>query len=242
MTEQTFLTFGKDRRIAEAGGSWSVPSSGGLAISKHSVKSIGYPILAASVSEELQTLIILIDVVDAGGAQTLTLRKSLPTTNMLISMINDAIAEAYSLYGLLLPQIIKRSDGWYLTNPTPDLVTLTLSNSNQQQLILGDSQPLSLDVVVQAGQEHGPFFPDSRLGAVSQSLVLHPGQSYTVELPLTGDYREGVLFRPMSENVELSAPVTTAEISVSFPSINSRLTMTATMPSQIAISSVPAIR
>jgi hypothetical protein len=242
MTEQTAISFARGGRTGTVEGSWTAPNtSTHTGISLHSVKSIGYPIMAASVSDELETTTYTIEVPDVSiPPKTLVLLKSLPTTDELVSLLNAAILKAYSP-ATSLPQYVKHADGWYWENPTAQNVLLTFGNTHQQQLVLGRTlTSTSYTLTIPATGSAGVYFPDPRLGAVSQSLALHPGQSYRIELPLTGSYRTGILFRPVNEDVQLSQPVTTAEVYVSYPSIGSQGTTVASMRSQIRIVSVRA--
>jgi hypothetical protein len=237
MTEQTIVRLGNNLKIPPVGGTWATP--GTASATRHSVNSIGYTILAASVSEELQTNSYTIDVPDAGGVQILTLQKSLPSKSDLASLINNAIQEAYPAFVGSLPQYVERAAGWFWVNPTSTDVDVTFSNNNQQILMLGEILTNGQHVLtIGSNSVEGPFQPDSRLGAVSQSLTFHPGQSYRIELPLIGGYGDGVLYRPTNEIVSLSAPATTAEISVSYPSIQSQIAVSYDLPSEIRINSV----
>lgn len=240
MTERTTLFYRTGDRTGSVDGSWTSPAVGGKP-SRHRILSIGYPIMAASVSEALQTNRYTIDVPDAGGVEQLELFKSLPNTDTLVSIFNAAIREAYSGFADALPQYVRSSKGWFWTNPTASDVTLTFPNTNSQQLILGKVLEMGThDLVIPAGEREGPFFPDSRLGAVAQTLQLHPGQSHEFELPLFGAYRDGALFRPENEIVQLNTSVITGEILVSYPSISSRHTIQASNDTQIVIISLPA--
>ena len=211
-------------------GEWATPVSGGT---RHSISSIGYPIMAASVSDILDTRSF--DLLLGAVAETVLLETALPTLETLVASVNQAVSEAYPAEADP-PQMVRQSDGWHWINPTASAFTVTYRNINQQQLYLGNVfSPSSWDIVVAAGGSNGPHFPDPRLGAVSQSLVLHPGQDERIELPLQGKYRDGVLFRPDREVIGLSFPALTAALSVFFPSIGDTVPVTVDRPSIVDI-------
>lgn len=233
--EQTFIIYEAGSSIGVPSGSWTIPAHGNQSTARY-VRSIGYPILAASVCADLETNVFQIDVPDATGLETVTLRKALPDTPSLLSLVNSGIKEAFASFTGSLPQLVQRASGWVWTNPTSTAVDITFPSSNMQQLLLGSQfTPSIYTLNIPAGSESQAFFPDSRLGAVSQSLSFSPGQSYRIELPLSGEYREGILYRPQNERVFLNSSINSARVTVSYPSIGSNLDVSVSVRSEIVI-------
>jgi len=217
-------------------GAWTTAAA---VVSKQTIISIQYPIMAASVSDDLSTRTFDILVPDADAiSHEITLEKMLPSLTGLVAAVNSAISESYPLYGGALPVFVIRAQGWYWENPTTTDITITYRNTNQQQLYLGSILTGgSYPVLIPSGGVDGPYRPDPRLGAVSQDLSLLPGNGRKIKLPLSGTYRNSILFRPSGEILSLSSPSLTAQLSVLYPSINLTQDITVSVPSRINISS-----
>jgi len=232
MSFETIVTIGVVPRVS---GGWA---SAAVAGTRQRIVSITYPIMAASVSADLDTNVFTIDIPAAGGAQIITLEKMLPNLQELVSVVNNGVNEAYSLYSGPLPAFIKRADGWYWDNPTPATVTVTYGNESQQQLYLGEATTSGQrNITIPTESRIGPFRPDPRLGAVTQDLTIIPGQSRKLKLPLAGGYRDGVMLRPIDEYVNIGNPGSTARLEVNYSSIGSRIEVTTLIPSEIEIAS-----
>lgn len=224
MTSEILIKFGKDQTIGNVSGVWTSSYQSKNRFEKWNVRSVGYSIAAASVSKELGTDELTVFVKAAGPQKALKFAKSLPTRSELVSTVNQAISGAYYSFQGGLPRLVGKPTGWVWENPTSDDFVITFSNENQQQLWLGEHTDAALHTItVPANSQSGYFIPDPRLGAVSQSLVLHPGANYRLELPLSGGYGSGILFMPNNAIIELAEPVNTAEIRVFFPSISAQM-------------------
>ena len=222
MSEEVYVRFTPGSSDGIVSGPWS--STAAVNRGRWRVISVGYTVLAASVGPELRTNSIAVHVLDAGPGVVIDLTKALPTTSQLVSTVNEAISEKYAGYSGELPQYVKRSDGYYWFNPTPQDFTVTFQNSNQQQLWLGTVlSPTEHTITVDAGTRVGPYSPDSKLGAVAQTLTLNPSGGYRLDLPLVDSYRKGAMIYFTNETAQLTSALATGVLTVTYPSIDARV-------------------
>jgi len=199
-------------------------------VSIHETKllTIGYPVLAASISPELHTNIWSVEVVaEGGGPQEVTIARTLPTSSdELISLANFSIDLAFPLATGPLPLWEKRNDGYYLFNPTTGDVTFTFNSPSRILWVGGIATP-----TIPAGGSLGPFRPIPTLGAVSQNLEFQDGGVIT--LPISAAYGEPLLVHLPSDTPWPTSTGITATLSVRYPAINTKNIVTPQFPFEI---------
>lgn len=193
--------------------------------------TIGYPVLAASISPIISTNTWTIDVAaEGGGPQTITFDSTLPASGaQVVSLANSGIAAAYPLTLNPLPIWEKRSSGYYIHNPTAGSVTFAFG-SNASALWTG-GLPVT---TILAGGSHGPFQINPTLGAVSQNLEFREGG--VVTLPISAAYGETLLVHLPSNTPWPSRSGSAVSLSVRYPAIDTKILVKPSRPFEVMAS------
>jgi len=193
--------------------------------------TIGYPVLAASISPELRTDSwgILV-AAEGGGTKTISFARSLPASaGEIAALANAGIDAAYPLSLNPLPGWIKRTDGYYLTNLTTGDVTFTFGANSRVLWVGGMATP-----TIPAGGSLGPFHISPTLGAVSQNIAFQDGEVLT--LPISAAYGESLLVHLPTDTHWPNTHGTTATLSVRYPAVNTKTIVTPPRPFEIVAS------
>ncbi len=205
--------------------------------------SVSYPIMAASVCAELQTnkLSILIKESGAVAPTVIMLSDDLPDTPVLTLKLNSAINEAFTDWlaaGNKVPAYKKTSKGYVWYNPTADDVVIEFHSSNMEQLILGRTlardAALNRAITLTPNETSEPFKPDSRLGAVTQNLIIQPCD-VEIPLPLSGDFRTSIFIAYTDHIIKVNDSGITATVRVEYPSINTTVVVSNSVRSTITV-------
>jgi hypothetical protein len=198
------------------------------------ILSISYPILSSSVSAALKTDVFTLDI--GTGTEIITIRRSLPDTDELVSLFNQGIVEAF-VGTSDLPQMVGRASGYFIENPGATTATFVFPSSNIQVLYFGEVFTEGSEVIaISAGSSFGPFEPSSRLGANHIEFRIEQGLPGGIKLPISGEYREGALFYPPANFiVKLSSTSTIASLTTLYPAIDVKQQERADLKSEVVM-------